>query len=64
MLLLPHPPDSLPCLPACPAVSVPRSYRAMYILNWIYRYMTETHYKQYIGEKGERLCLLVNVCWM
>lgn len=25
------------------------SYRAMYILNWIYRYMTETHYKQYIA---------------
>ena len=27
-----------------------RTYRGLYILNWIYRYMTEVHYKQYIGE--------------
>lgn len=27
-----------------------RTYRGLYILNWIYRYMTELHYKQYIGE--------------
>jgi len=25
------------------------SYRGMYILNWIYRYFTETHYKQWIA---------------
>eukprot|EP00798_Chlamydomonas_sp_ICE-L_P029278 gene29278-12521_t len=25
-----------------------RSYRALYILNWIYRYITEPHYQQYL----------------
>jgi hypothetical protein len=31
--------------PATPA----RSYRALYILNWIYRFITEPNYRQYLG---------------
>lgn len=27
-----------------------RSYRALYILNWIYRFLTEPNYRQYLGE--------------
>lgn len=25
------------------------SYRGLYILNWIYRYIMEPHYRQWIG---------------
>lgn len=25
------------------------AYRALYILNWIYRYFTETHYQHWLG---------------
>lgn len=32
------------------SVLLRRLYRALYILNWIYRYMTEAHYIQWIGE--------------
>jgi hypothetical protein len=27
-----------------------RSYRGLYILNWIYRFFTEKHYRQWLGE--------------
>ncbi len=27
-----------------------RTYRSLYILNWIYRYMTEPNYRQWLGE--------------
>lgn len=27
-----------------------RTYRGLYILNWIYRYMTEAGYRQWLGE--------------
>ncbi len=30
-----------------------RLYRGLYILNWIYRYFTEPHYIQWIGEAGQ-----------
>jgi hypothetical protein len=34
-----------------------RSYRALYILNWVYRYLTEKHYKQWAGaETGGAVC--------
>jgi len=28
-----------------------RTYRGLYIVNWIYRYFTEPHYKQWLGER-------------
>lgn len=27
-----------------------RSYRALYILNWVYRFMTEPNYRQWLGK--------------
>ena len=35
-----HPPPS--------AASPCRLYRGLYLLNWIYRYLTEPHYRQWI----------------
>ena len=33
------------------AASLPcRAYRALYILNWIYKLLTEDNYRQWIGE--------------
>ena len=34
----------------CRSILLHRLYRALYILNWIFRYMTEAHYIQWIGE--------------
>jgi hypothetical protein len=43
-----------------------RSYRALYILNWIYRFMTEKNYRQYLGEctviRGRYTQVMVGVC--
>lgn len=36
--------------PCCHMSDMFRSYRALYILNWIYRYFTEKHYRQWLGE--------------
>jgi hypothetical protein len=33
----------------------PRStYRGLYIVNWIYRYLTEKHYRQWVGESSSQ----------
>ena len=29
-----------------------RTYRLLYLFNWIYRFMTEPRYRQWIGERG------------
>lgn len=34
-------------------VTADRLYRGLYILNWIYRYFTEKHYRQWLGEHSE-----------
>jgi ER lumen protein retaining receptor len=52
-----------------PALSVCRSYRGLYILNWIYRYMTESHYRhQWAGEeegcgRWVSVCASLLPCW-
>lgn len=38
-----------------------RSYRGLYLLNWIYRYCTEPGYRQWIGVFA---CKQVGCCWV
>ena len=41
--------SALILLPA--PVRAPSTYRGLYIINWVYRYWTEHHYRQWVGEQ-------------